>query len=204
MKLYYSVTSPFARKVLMCAMELSQAGEIEMKVVHPLKDAEELGTVSPLGKVPALVTDDGRVIVDSPVICQYLDSAAVASGHQSLNRRAGDNQADAVRHALADGIMDAAYLLVMETMRPEEQQSEYWKDRWASAIERTLDHLETEWPGPEDPSVPTMGNIALGCALGYLDFRLDHLSWRDGRASLTDWLAVFSERKSFAATVPQA
>lgn len=204
MKLYYSTTSPFARKVLICAMEQNLNKRLEMRVVHPLKDAEEVASVSPLGKVPALITDNDRLIVDSPVICEYLDRIAVSEGRQSLNDNVADTNDDAVLHALSDGIMDAAYLLVMETMRPDEQQSEYWKNRWQKAIDRTLDHLERSWGNAGGSSALSLGAIALGCALGYLDFRLDHLNWRNERAAISRWFAGVGERESFAQTAPQA
>ena len=204
MKLFYSVTSPFARKVLICAKEHGLDSQLELKVLHPIQNAEEVAGVSPLGKVPALQVDGRRLVVDSPVICEYLDKLAVQNGSDSLAGPAERADDEALIHALADGIMDAAYLYVMESLRPEEQQSDFWKSRWQGAVVRTLDYLESEMVSGGMPSSLTLAGIALGCALGYLDFRLDHLDWREGRRALAEWYAATSLRDSFRETVPVA
>ncbi|WP_417529957.1 glutathione S-transferase N-terminal domain-containing protein [Marinobacter lipolyticus] len=208
MKLFYSPTSPFARKVLVCATEHELLNGLKLVQLHPLQDAEAVAAVTPLGKVPALQTETGRLIVDSPLICEYLDRQAVSSGGQSFipstthTPELADD--DARVHALADGLMDAAYLHVMESNRQPEQQSPLWKDRWRNAIHRTLTFLETEYTNERLPSNLTMGGIALGCALGYLDFRLADMNWRDTHPALIDFYRPLSERKSFIDSTPSS
>lgn len=206
MKLFYSPTSPFARKVLVCATEHKLLNQFELIQLHPLQDAEEVAAVTPLGKVPALQTDAGRLIVDSPLICEYLDRLAVSDGGQSLIPSPTDNSEladdDARVHALADGLMDAAYLYVMESNRQTDQQSSLWKDRWIGAIRRTLKFLDIEYMRKGLPSNLTMGGIALGCALGYLDLRLADMNWRDNHPALADFYVPLSERDSFIDSAP--
>ncbi|MDX1588198.1 MAG: glutathione S-transferase N-terminal domain-containing protein [Oleiphilaceae bacterium] len=203
MKLYTSNTSPYARKVWICASLHGLDGEITRMTLNPVRDSALLEPANPLGRVPALVTDEGRLIVDSPVICQSLDELAVRRGRSSLMGPDPDRHEDErVLQALADGIMDAAFLLVMESARPSEQQSPFWKERWTGAIRRTLQHLNLNG-FPENGDQPlTLGRIALGCALGYLDFRLDALQWREGCDFLAAWYQQISGEPVFRETVP--
>ncbi len=206
MKLFYSATSPFARKVLVCATEHGLSDRLELIQAHPIQNADQVVAVTPLGKVPALQTESGRLIVDSPLICEHLDRRAVAAGSQSLIPSLLDNpdQADndAQLHALADGIMDAAYLYVMESNRPPEQQSPMWQQRWTTAIRRTLAFVEDRFRTDGLPPGLTLGGIALGCALGYLDFRLADLGWRDSHPALADFYGLLSARTSFLESAP--
>ncbi|MDC0662370.1 glutathione S-transferase N-terminal domain-containing protein [Marinobacter sp. SS21] len=206
MKLFYSATSPFARKVLVCATEHGLSGQLELIQAHPIQNADQVAAVTPLGKVPALQTESGRVIVDSPLICEYLDRLAVAAGKQSLMPSLLDNpnqaEDDARLHALADGIMDAAYLYVMESNRPTEQQSAMWQQRWTEAVRRTLAFLEDAFRTTGLPAGLSLGGIALGCALGYLDFRLADLGWRDSHPALADFYGPLSARTSFLESAP--
>ncbi|TVP52542.1 MAG: glutathione S-transferase [Halomonadaceae bacterium] len=203
MRLFYSKTSPYARKVLICAQVLELNGDITLETVHPLNDSARLSCTNPLGKVPALVTREGRLIVDSPVICQYLDQLAVDRGQASLQGvQSPAREAVAVLQALADGIMDAAYLYVMESNRPNEQQSQFWKARWLAAIDQTLDYLES-YPTEElSPQPINLGAIALGCALGYLDFRFPTLKWREHREHLSQWADTLLQHPAFRETAP--
>lgn len=122
MRLLYSPTSPYARKVRVVAIEKGLADRIALVPVNPLcDDTDELHCQNPLGKVPALVLDDGRAVVDSPVICEQLD--ALASEPQLIPKEP-DARIDAhTRQAVADGVADAAFNLIMEARRPDPQRS---------------------------------------------------------------------------------
>lgn len=204
MKLFYSSTSPYARKVQMLAMELEIDDQLEQCQLHPLKNAQDLAAINPLGKVPALVTPQGRLVVDSPVICAWLDNHALQLGRKTLLGESREQQLQ-IREleALADGIMDPAFQLVMEAARPQQQQSEQWTHRWQDAINRTLDYLNRERCDElSSGATVTLAEIAMASALGYLDFRHQEMNWREGRAGLSAWFDAIQQRHSFQATVP--
>lgn len=197
MRLYYSPASPYARKVRATLIEKRLDDRTDAIMVNPLEDPADLQARNPLGKVPALQLDDGRVIVDSPVICAYLDRI----GHgPALVPADADARLDALsREALADGIMDAAVALVMERRRPAEQRSPLWQERWAAAITRGV----AACGEPPDPRAGLdIGHLALAVALGYLDFRLPDLHWQAAAPRLRDWLDDVARRPSLATTAP--
>lgn len=199
MKLFYSPTSPFVRKVLMTAIELGLDSRIERIPVNPWEPGEQLTSVNPLGKVPALVTDTGMMLYDSPVICEYLDT--LHTGAQLLPLT-GDERWRVLRlQALADGILDAAVLWRMESMRPDGERSASWMSFQREAVTRGLKELEQEsvhWG-----QTLNIGRIAAACALGYLDFRFAHEEWRNKHPHLTRWYASVEARPSMQQTVPQ-
>lgn len=183
MQLYYSVTSPFARKVHMLALA-AKLPDLELVKANPLTD-EALRAVNPLGKVPALVDGD-MVLVDSPLISEYLDDKAVALGNSSFFDRGGKAYyAHQSVHALADGILDAAVATVMERRRQDSEKSAHWMRRWHLAITGTLDWLNVQQLG--EAANPHIGTFAAVAALGYLDFRLTDLDWRKQRPDLASW-----------------
>ncbi len=156
-------------------------------------------TQNPLGKIPALVRDDGPAIYDSRVICRYLNHRFGTAFYP--DRRVWEVL---TLEATADGIMDAAILMVYEARcRPEEIRFPDWVEAQWTKIARALDAISARWMshlnGPVD-----MGQIAVGCALGYLDFRHGDRDWRTGHEALAGWYAAFSGRDSMAATVPSA
>lgn len=199
MRLYYSDTSPFARKVRVQVIEAAIPGVEE---VYAEGSALDPGTMpiehNPLGKIPTLVTDAGMALHDSRVICRYLDDLSGGGLYPA---------APALWPALtlestADGITEAAVLMVYERrIRPAAMCFEPWiEGQWAK-IARALDMIERDGldglAGPVD-----MAQIALGCALGYLDFRLAVRDWRAGRPGLAAWEAVFAQRPAMIATRP--
>ena len=200
MRLYSSATSPFVRKVLVLIREVRITG---IDLVPVSGTAVAPGTMpvdhNPLGKIPALVLDDGRTLFDSRVICRWLDDHAGAG----LYPAAPQLWNTLTLEALADGILEAAVLMVYESrLRPEELRFAPWiEGQWAK-VDRALDALENVWiphlAGPSD-----IGQIAVGAALGYLDFRHDARNWRKDRPDLTHWYQGFSARPSMQATVPQ-
>jgi glutathione S-transferase len=202
MKLYYSKTSPFARKVLVTAMELGLDNQITLEVAHPLRNSDVVSKANPLGKVPCLIMADGELVVDSPVICQRL--IRMAQGKQNLLSSAASSIDDVERiHALADGIMEAAVALVMESLRPAEQQSPMWQERWQHAVSKSVAYIESHEMQKLQDATLTLGHIALACALGYLDFRLPVVAWRDDNQKIASWYQSVMGRPSLDQTVPK-
>lgn len=197
MKLRCSTTSPYARKVIICAHEAGLAGTIEMVLTNPWAAETDLPRDNPLCKVPCLITDSGEHLYDSPVICEYIDS--LHAGTKLFPPTGGARWTALRRQALADGVLDASVAARIETtMRPVEARWPAWADRQMAAIRRALDGFEAETLA--DPM--TIGEISLICALGYLDFRCPSEDWRSGRPRLAAWYAAQQGRPSVAATVP--
>lgn len=199
MQLFYSPTSPFVRKVMVLLHETGQLDDVTLVAASgtPLAPAKDALAHNPLGKVPALIRDDGPAIYDSRVICRFLDDRADAGLYPPA--RIWETL---TIEATADGIMEAALLMVYEgRLRPEDRRMPDWVEGQWAKIERALDALGQRWishlSGPLD-----MGQIAVGCALGYVDFRHDARNWRQGRDALANWADGFAERPSMQSTVP--
>lgn len=198
MQLFYSPTSPYARKCRIVARERGLMGEVEEVACNPMENPPELQAMNPIGKVPALILDDGTAIFDSPVIAEYLDGLGNAP---ALIPAAGAPRFKVlVAAALGQGVTDAAYNTTMERRRPESEQSPAAIARWQAAIRRGVDQMLDHLNGL--PGDLTMGHIACGAALGYLDLRHGDLKWRDGRAELAAWFEEFNARPSMRETAP--
>lgn len=202
MRLFHSPTSPFVRKVMVTLIETGQMDQVEIVTGSgtPLDPGAAPLEANPLGKVPALERDDGPALYDSRVICRYLDDRAKAG----LYPADGQLWDTLVLEATADGMLEAALLMVYETrLRPEELRFAPWVEGQWAKIDRALDMLETRWiahlQGPLD-----MGQIALACALGYLDFRLPDRNWRRDRPHLAAWEAGIAARPALQDTRPVA
>jgi len=197
LKLYANAASPFARKALIIAHELG----LKLEVVKTIPAAnEEFRKINPLGKIPALLLDDGSVLIDSPVICEYLNQYGGGKffpGMSIWRSESGRWKALGLQ-ALADGIMDAAVARMVESRLPPERQNEAAIARHLAAVEAGLNALERA----RFAEVPTIGEISAACALGYIDFRLPQLEWRAGRPKLAAWFAKFNEYASMKATMP--
>jgi glutathione S-transferase len=200
MKLYYSPTSPYVRKVNVCAIELDLIDELERIVTNPWENDADLLTDNPLSKVPTLITDDGMVLYDSPVICEFLDT--LVGGNGLIPAEGADRWVALRLQALGDGILDAAVLRFLERKRPQAQQSTDWDSIQRNAVQRALNYLQSEVNSWEDKV--TIGQIAIGCALGYLDFRFAEDNWRQEYPDLAGWFAQFAERNSMRTTLPIA
>ena len=199
MKLFYSPTSPFVRKVLVTAYEIGVESRIERIQVNPWEPVAQLTSVNPLGKVPALVTSSGMMLYDSPVICEYLDT--LHSGERLLPP-AGDQRWQVLRlQALADGILDAAVLWRMETMRPDGERSSKWTNFQRDTVMRGLTELEHE--AAQWDRTLNLGRIAAACVLGYLDFRFAHEEWRKSHPALARWYEPVLARSSMQQTIPR-
>jgi len=197
MKLHYSPTSPYARKTYAAAIAAGLDGAVELVPTDPWASDGAFLALNPLSKVPALTLDDGTTLFDSPVICEYLD----AQGGAGLFPAPGPTRWTALRQqALGDGIMDSAIARLLDTRRPEARQSADWQDRQKAAIARACDTLEAEVDALGD--AVTIGTLAVGCALGYLDLRFSGDAWREGRPRLAAWFAAFSEQPEMARTAP--
>ncbi len=201
MELFYADLSPYARKVRVVLEEKGLAGRVKLTAVNPYEIPPALSAANPLSKVPTLVLDDGRALFDSPVICEYLDASG---GGARLLPADGEARWGVLRrHALANGIIDAAFNVACEVNRREEhERSAKWVKHWLTAIGRSVDAVEAEigdWPDQVD-----MAAVALGCALGYLDVRVKSLwEWRDGHPETAAWYEHFSKRPSMVATRPK-
>ncbi|MCH7943656.1 MAG: glutathione S-transferase N-terminal domain-containing protein [Proteobacteria bacterium] len=204
MKLHYSATSPYVRKVLVCAAERGLREGIELIDTKTGDPESGLRTDNPLDKVPTLITDDGMALYDSPVICEYLDhlpgGLADAPG---LFPPAGADRWRALRlQALADGLLDAALACVMEGRRSENERSAGFVELQKGKINRALDAMG----GDKSAFAGSLhiGVITVGCALGYLDLRFADDDWRQDRAALAAWFEEFSKRPSMTGTMPPA
>ncbi|SFE19962.1 Glutathione S-transferase [Sulfitobacter brevis] len=202
MKLSYSKTSPYVRKVMVLLHETGQLADVALAdtATTPIAPDDSLISRNPLGKVPALERPDGPTLYDSRVICAYLDDRAGAKLYGK-----GQHRWDVLTlEATADGILDAALLMVYEgKLRPEDKRMDAWVEGQWGKIARACATLNTRWvsqlSGPVD-----MGQIAVGCALAYVEFRLGDRGWRTGNDALAAWFKTFESRPSMQATRPPA
>jgi glutathione S-transferase len=203
MKIYYSPTSPFVRKCLICAHELGLFDRLELvpSTAHPVDRDRALVAVNPLGKVPALVTDEKAVLYDSRVICEYLNS--LGDGRLLPAQGAAARWNVLVDQSLADGMMDAAILTRYETaVRPQNLR---WNDWVSGQLDKVTCGLAAIEPRARALGERVdLGTIALGCALGYLDFRYATLGWREKHPDTAVWFDRFSKRDSMMSTRPPA
>jgi len=201
MKLFHSPTSPYVRKVMVTAIEKGLDGQIEKMPTSasPIKREGALPTRNPLAKVPCLITDDGRALFDSPVICAYLDSLK----SPPLIPADAKGRFDCMTlEALADGFLDAGILLRYEgALRPEDKRWQEWVDGQMGKIMAAIDALETTYAGQLTGPL-TVGQIAVACALGWFDFRYGHVDWRKDHPKLAAFAKRMAERPSMQATVP--
>ncbi len=200
MKLFHSPASPFVRKIMVLLAETGHEGALDL--IPASGTTVEPGTLplahNPLGKIPCLTREDGTALYDSRVITRYLDDHFGAGLYPPAPRL----WETLVLEATADGILDAGILMVYEArVRPEDKQFAPWVEGQWTRIARTLDAVEARWlshlAGPLD-----MGQIALGCALGYLDFRHAPRSWQDGRPGLAAWAQTFAARPAMVSSLP--
>lgn len=197
MKLYSNPASPFARKCRVIAHELGiKLEEINVNA----RDDESLRAINPLKKIPALVLDDGSALFDSPVICEYLNDVGRGKffSPASLWKPVSGRWKALGLQALGDGIMDAAVACRYEAIQAEDKRNPDHIARYKATIRAGLDALESVTFN----ETPTIGEITVGCALGYLDFRYGDLGWRDTHPKLAAWYAKFSQYPSMLATAP--
>ena len=195
MKLFYSPTSPFVRKVMATAIAAGVEPKIERVTTNPWESPPDLLAQNPLAKVPCLITDDGLALFDSPVICDYIASL----GDGSLLAATGQTRWTQLKQqALADGIMDAAIIRRNEGTRPLEAARTKNMDRQHQIMTDGLAALEHELPADQ----LDIGTITIGCCLGYLDLRFAHEPWRETHPTLARWFETFSRRPEMTKTAP--
>ncbi len=197
MKIYHSPNSPFVRKVMVVAHELDLAGRIERlpSAVGPVRRDATVRRDNPLGQVPTFIADDGAVLYDSRVICEYLNALGGGSFFGSGAAR-WRNLTDA---ALGDGLLGAALLARYEAMlRPETLRWADWSRGQLEKVVDVVDRVEAMELGAR----LDIGTVTVACGLGYLDFRFPDLDWRAGRPRATAWYAGFAQRPSMMATAP--
>ena len=200
MRLWHNPASPFARKVRVVAREAALLPRLEeiSVAVSPVNPNADVAAQNPLVKIPALQTDDGQVLYDSSVICEYLDSL-----HDGAHVFPSDaTRWDALRlQSLCDGILDAAVLCRYETfVRPEQYRWNDWVNGQFTKIRNGLDALATE--APKWGEQFGIGQIGAACVLGYLDFRFTEENWRGPRPQLSQWYEHARQRPSLVETNP--
>lgn len=199
LKLWYSLLSPFARKVRVFAVEAGLAERLQLVATDVWAPECPVADDNPLGKVPALVTPDG-VFAGSWACCEYLDSLNPPGGR--LIPVDAERWRTLQLYSFADGVMEAAVAHVTERLRrPAQFVYSGYLQRQAAKIERTLDEIEQAFGTPRDRA--DIASITLACALSYLDIRLPELEWRRRRAGLAEWHARFSDRESMLSTQPR-
>jgi glutathione S-transferase len=194
MKLAYSPASPYVRKVTACAIKRGLNVErMKIGTTDP-----ELLKYNALSKVPTLITDDGMSIFDSPVICEYLDSVGTAP---KLFPAAGPARWKALtQEALADGILDATQPRRREIALPQDEGRKGYIELQQGKVARALDEFEKQ--ADSLGNLDTIGEITIGCALGYLDFRYANEPWRPGHPKLEAWYAKVVKLPPLADTMP--
>lgn len=202
MQLIGSLSSPYVRKVRVlsaekaidCPLTLEDVWAADTSIRHN----------NPLGKVPCLLLDDGYALYDSRVICQYLDALPPA---HSLIPAAGRERIAVLRwEALADGVLDAGVLLRLEqTLRTPPERSAKWLARQRVKVDAGLAAMARDLDGREwcNGARFTLADIATGCALGWLAFRLPEITWREQFPNLAGYYAKLMTRRSFADSAPK-
>ena len=196
LKLHWSPRSPYVRKVMVCAHELGVVPQLELvrSVAAMLKPNAALMQDNPLSKIPTLVLGDGSTLFDSVVICEYLNDLAKGP----LFPTQADQKWRALRwHAFGDGLLDGLILWRNERERAVPLQA--LLDAFSQKTDASLAMLDAEAAALEQAPFG-IGHVAVGCALGYIDFRFQTLNWRSQAPRLAQWYAGIAQRPSFRAT----
>ena len=201
MKLIASLTSPYVRKVRIVLAE--KKIDCDLVLDSPWVEGNQVAAVNPLGKIPVLVLDDESTLYDSRVIAEYLDTVAPnnrlipASGRERISVKRWE--------ALADGVLDAAVAAFLESKRPDGERSPSWIERQRGKVNQALKVMSDdlgEQPWCHGNSL-SLADIAVGCALGYVAFRLGDIRWREQYPNLSQLYEKLMQRSAFAETVPQ-
>lgn len=198
MKLFFSPNSPFARKCRVVIAEKNLQDAVELVESQPPHNSDALMAANPLGRIPALVLENGDIFCESPVICEYLDSL---SEQNPLFPAEKSDRFEALRlAALGSGIMDSAVAIVLENRRPEEIRFQPWLERKENAISLTINaiaKLELN-----ENSSWNIGTINIAVALSYVAFRFPQIDWQAEHPNLAKWLDFVNKKPSMLATAP--
>jgi glutathione S-transferase len=198
MKLFVSPISPYARKVVAVAILKGINDRIEK--VRAKDIGVDLGTLNPLSKVPTLTTDDGQTLIESALICQYLDD--IGHGPKLYGETAAERRRILQIEALGHGVLDAAVAYRMEVREhPPEKQSASWLERQSEKVVRGLAAIESllDDIGPE-LAVP---HITFACMLFFVDQHKVLETWRERYPNLADWYARTRAHPALARTEPK-
>jgi glutathione S-transferase len=197
MKLHYSPDSQFVRKVIATAIETGLLGKIEM-----INDKKDLEKHNPLLKRPTLITDEGDCILDSPVICEYLDS--LHNGRKLVPVSGRARWKALSQEALADGIMDAAGNIRQDENFHKESPSKPWHERQMLKVVQGMDAFEAEAKKGAFDGEPTIGTLTIAICCGYLGKRFPELERTKSRPALAKWYEAFAKRPSMTQSAPKA
>ena len=198
MKCYVTANSPYARKVRVATMETGLYFEVEWLMITREERAEIIPDINPLGKVPVAVLDSGDVLYDSPVICAYVDS--LNQGEKLIPEEGPDRWQVLRLEALGDALGEAVIATWQEDQRPGEKRSQGVIDRQLGKAKAALADLDRQAGDFNDP--PLMGEIAVACALDYMELRDVVPGWRDTYAKLSSWFTEILKRRSFVESAP--
>lgn len=182
---------------MVVAHEKGVAGRLQLEWTDPWKDPPELCAVNPFSRVPALVTDDGAVLVDSACICDYLDH--LGEGRALLPVAFAERTAVLRKYGRARTLTDAAFGAVIERRFNPTGGEPALSARWIARADSALDSMESEAAAFQTAS-PDLGDLALAVSLGYIDFRLKEMSWQQNRPNLAGWFKAICARASMQAT----
>ncbi|WP_295008122.1 glutathione S-transferase [uncultured Dechloromonas sp.] len=200
MKLIGSHTSPYTRKVRIVLAE--KKIEYDFVVDSPWANDSKVPDYNPLGKIPVLVLDDDTALFDSRVIVEYIDNV---TPNNKLFPAPNRERIEVKRwEALADGLCDAAVAALLERKRPASEQSADWVERQFAKVKRALAFMSEEL---DEKSFCmgthiSMADLALGTALGYLNFRFPEIAWQADHPNLSKLYDKLMQRPAFADTIP--
>ena len=198
MQLFYTKRSPFARKVRLVAEEKGMSDLIDLIEEDLSQKSQSLIVANPLGKIPVLLLEDGTVLYDSKVICEYIDSL---SETPRMIPASGLQRFHVLRmEALADGLSEAAVTVVLEHLRPQKDTRADVVEKRMKNVWRIIESLEKDTFLHN--SFLSLAHLAVASSLGYIDFRMAELGWRSVAPNLGQWFDGFSERASMKNTLP--
>ena len=198
MKCYMTGNSPYARKIRVAAIESGLGDEVEWVTLTREERAELVPAMNPLGKVPVAVLESGQVLLDSPVICAYVDS--LNKGPKLIPESGDERWAVLTLEALGDGLGEAVIGVSQEAQKPDDKRTQGVVDRQAGKANSGLAALDKQAGDFNEP--PLMGEISVACALGYMEYRDVVPGWRENYPTLSGWYANILKRQSFILSTP--
>lgn len=190
-------SSPYTRKVRLLAHE--KGIPLEFRLESPLAEGSSIPRLNPLAKIPVLIREDGSTLIDSPIQCEYLD--ALVDAPRLIPLVGPERWAVKEWEAIADGVLDAVILVRFESLRPESERSPAWVARQMQKVEQGLTVLDARLGG-RTRCVGldlTLADLAVGCCIGYLEFRFPDGRWRERHANLGRLMTDLERRASFEA-----